>query len=167
GPGGAELPVSAQDTTANINYALGAHYWPSGELAAFSSSGGLGFTTIRNSRLQPCWIYGTTGTALPWNSTACTGTATTGNILDLKYSFSLGSANNGSVTSIANNRDATRSQAFSYDPLNRLIAAQTTSTYSKSASNCFGESFGYDAWGNLLSVSESSASYDGCLYEQP
>ncbi len=156
--------TSATDTTSNITYAASANYWPSGLLGAISN-GGLSATYIYNSRLQPCWIYSTTSTALPWNTTACTSTATTGNILDLKYNFNLGSADNGNVVGITNNRDTARSQTFSYDRLNRLSIAQTTSTYSTGASRCWGEALGYDAWGNLLSISPSSASYNGCSQE--
>jgi RHS repeat-associated protein len=168
-PGGAGRPLSAMDSTGNIPYASNAQYYPNGALAMlFNNNGTIFSTAILNSRLQPCWIYGTTGTALPWNSTtACTATAVTGSILDLKYNLNAGSADNGNVVGITNNRDNTRSQNFAYDPLNRLTTAQTASTYSTSTSNCFGESFGFDAWGNLLSVSESSSSYDGCTYEQP
>lgn len=56
----------------------------------------------------------------------------------------LGTADNGNVYAILNNRDATRSAAYSYDPLNRIATAET------SESALWGQSFGYDAWGNLL-----------------
>jgi len=93
--------------------------------------------------------YATTGAALPWNTTACTATATTGSALDLKYNFSLGAGDNGNVMGITNNRDTTRSQSFTYDQLNRIATAKTTST---TGSTCWDEAFGYDAWGNLLSI---------------
>jgi len=168
-PGGAGRPLSVIDSTSNLNYGSQAKYWPSGALAAITNNGGsISSNTILNSRLQPCWVYATNGTGLQWNSpNACSASAATGSILDLRYTFNLGSADNGNLAGITNNRDTTRSQTFAYDPLNRLTMAQTTSTYSTSTANCWGESFSYDPWGNLLSISESSSSYDGCTYEQP
>jgi RHS repeat-associated protein len=168
-PGGAGRPLSAIDSTSNLNYASQAQYWPSGALAAIRNNGGsIASNTILNSRLQPCWVYATNGTGLQWNSpNVCSASAATGSILDLRLTFNLGSADNGNVAGITNNRDTTRSQTFSYDPLNRLTMAQTTATYSTSTANCWGESFSYDPWGNLLSISESSSNYDGCTYEQP
>ena len=46
---------------------------------------------------------------------------------------------------IQNNRDTTRSTSYSYDALNRIATAGT------SQSALWGQSFGYDPWGNLLS----------------
>jgi RHS repeat-associated protein len=50
---------------------------------------------------------------------------------------------------ILNNVDGTRSQTFSYDPLNRVLTAGTVNA---SGSNCWGEQYGYDEWGNLLTI---------------
>jgi RHS repeat-associated protein len=137
------------------------HYTAWGALAALQNGGAINVTDIFNNRLQPCWMYATTSAALPWSSTACTGSATTGTVLDLKYNFSLGSGDNGNVMGITNNRDTTRTQSFSYDSLNRLLSAQTAAT---SGSNCWGEQYGYDAWGNLLSISAQSG-YSPCTQE--
>jgi RHS repeat-associated protein len=63
------------------------------------------------------------------------------------------------------NRDTTRSQAFTYDSLNRISTAQTTSTFSNSPANCWGESFQYDQWANLLSIGASSSAYTGCTQQ--
>jgi len=112
--------------------------------------------------LQPCWMYTTTGTVLPWNTTGCTSTATTGNTLDLKYDFGWSVADNGNVNVITNNRDTTRSQSFTYDQVNRIATAETSST---SGSHCWGEKFGYDQWANLLSIGVASTSYNGCTQE--
>ena len=46
-------------------------------------------------------------------------------LLDLSYNFNYGSGDNGNAASITNNIDATRSQTFTYDALNRLATAQT------------------------------------------
>jgi hypothetical protein len=53
----------------------------------------------------------------------------------------LGASDNGNVTAITNNRDTTRSQSFTYDPLNRIATAKTTST---TGTTCWDETFGYD-----------------------
>ncbi len=74
--------LSAVDQANSINYATAAHFTPAGALAALTNGSGVASTFLFNSRLQPCWIYATTGAALPWNSTNCTGTAATANILD-------------------------------------------------------------------------------------
>src|SRR5271168_4796767 len=91
---------------------------------------------------------------------SCSDTAT-GNLLDFAYNFSVGTANNGNVTAITNNRDNTRSQNFTYDSLNRLSTAQTQTTgVTIPNSNCWGLTFGYDPWGNLLSSTLSGPA--GC-----
>jgi len=59
-------------------------------------------------------------------------------VLSLSYDFHLGTADNGNVYAIANNRDTTRSTAYSYDLLNRIATAET------SQSALWGQSFGYD-----------------------
>ena len=168
-PGQAGLPLSASDGT--TNYATAAHYAPQGAPAALTNGGSIYSTFIYNSRLQPCWMYATTGTALPWNTTLCGGTATTGTILDLKHNFNLGAGDNGNVIGITNDRDSTRSQTFGYDSLNRILTAETTSTYATSPNHCWGEAYQYDnqttggAWGNLTSIGAASSSYTGCTQE--
>jgi len=161
-PGQAGLPLSASDGT--TNYATAAHYTPQGALASLTNNGNIYSTFIYNSRLQPCWNYATTGTALPWNTTLCTGTATTGGILDLKYNFDLGAGDNGNVFGITNNRDITRSQAFVYDSLNRI---QTAGTVNASGTNCWGETYGIDAWANLSSLALPSSYSSSCSHETP
>ena len=36
---------------------------------------------------------------------------------------------NGNVVGITNNRDTTRTQSFTYDQVNRIVTAQTSSTH--------------------------------------
>jgi RHS repeat-associated protein len=86
-------------------------------------------------------------------------------VLDYGYNFSLGTADNGNVTGITNNRDTTRSQSFTYDLLNRVATAVTTSTYATSRAHCWGEAFSYDAWGNLQVIGGASSAYTGCTQE--
>src|ERR1700675_3852193 len=80
--------------------------------------------------------------------------------------------NNGNVISIANYYDATRSQQFTYDQLNRLVTAETTSTYATSPAHCWGEAYVYDnstttpgEYGNLTNINVASTSYNGCTQE--
>jgi len=160
--GSAERLLSASDTANSIYYATGAHYAPQGALSSLTNNDNVFSTQIYNTRLQPCWIYVTTGTALA-TSTACTGTdSTPGNLLDLEYNFSLGSADNGNVVGITNNRDITRNQVFTYDWLNRIATAETTSTDSTSSAHCWSQVFGYDVWANLLNIQAGSTAYNGC-----
>src|SRR5579859_5599842 len=102
-----------------------------------------------------------TGGALPQSSTNCASTASTGNVLDMKYNFGLGVNDNGNVAAITNDRDNTRSQNFTYDSLNRLATAATQTTgVTIPNANCWGLTFGYDAWGNLLTSTISGPA--GC-----
>jgi RHS repeat-associated protein len=57
------------------------------------------------------------------------------------YTYNDG-ANNGTVMSIVNNKDTTRTQTFTYDQLNRLSSA--------SDNGHWGNTYVYDAWGSLL-----------------
>jgi len=71
----------------------------------------------------------------------------------------------GNVTGITNNVDTTRSQSFTYDHLNRILTAETTSTYATSPTHCWGESYTYDQWGNLTAIGVASTSYNSCTQE--
>jgi hypothetical protein len=157
-PGGAGLPLSASD--GSTTYGGSAHYAPQGGLAYLQNGTNLYATYISNDRLQLCWMYATTGSALSWNSTQCTGSGATGTILDLKYNFNLGAGDNGNVVGITNDRDSTRSQKFTYDSLNRISVGGTVNT---SGTNCWGEQYGYDAWGNLKTIGFPSQYNSSCL----
>jgi RHS repeat-associated protein len=161
----AQQPISAEDTTSSVFYGMNGSYTPNGALMTLSNSTQFNSTYIYNSRLQPCWMYTTAAPASLAASTGCGGSATTGTILDLKYNFNVGSIDNGNVIGITNDRDTTRSQSFAYDPLNRLSTAQTTSTFSTSPANCWGELFHYDQWANFLSIGISSSAYNGCTQQ--
>jgi RHS repeat-associated protein len=171
----AERPSDAQDVANSINYvtgscangapspspSTGACYAPQGSAAQLQDGTNLVSTYIYNDRLQPCWMYATTGAPLATN-TACTATDPgPGNILDLQYTYNLGSGDNGNVIGIANKRDTTRSQSFAYDQVNRILSGQTSTT---SGSNCWGEAYSYDQWANLQSVAYVSG-YTGCTQE--
>jgi RHS repeat-associated protein len=100
------------------------------------------------------------------SSTGATPTNCTnswGNVLDLSYDFHLGSGNNGNVYGIINYRDQSRNQTFTYDALNRLISAQNagtdcTKTLPDGHTEYWGNSYNYDAWGNLLAKTVTKCS---------
>ena len=154
----ADQSISAADAPNSLNYAGSALYIPAGQLSSLKTGPNFSSTFYYNSRLQPCRAFVSTGTTNPSN---CGDTSSIGNILDFNYSFALNSGDNGNLVSISNNRDSTRNQSFTYDVLNRVATAQTAST---SGTKCFGETFGYDAWGNLLSIGGLSG-YAGCTQE--
>jgi RHS repeat-associated protein len=141
-----------------VNYATAASYTPGGALASLTNGASLVSTYFYNNRLQPCRISVKSSGTAPVN---CTDAAQ-GNVLDFTYGFAHSVANNGNVTSIANNRDTNRSQSFTYDELNRIATAQTQAT---SGTHCWGETFGYDVWGNLLTIGAITPQYNGCVQE--
>ena len=145
----ASAPTSTKvfsSTAANsINYALSATYAPQGALASFvnGQSGtfnGINLTMTYNARLQPSTIQ---------------ASSMNGTVLDLSYGFNYGTTNNGNVVSAANNRNSNRSQTFTYDELNRIQTAQSQAT---SGADCWGLSYGYDIWANLLSATVTKCS---------
>ncbi|MGB8128998.1 MAG: hypothetical protein WCG81_04340 [Candidatus Angelobacter sp.] len=137
----AQQAVSVVDTTSSTNYVTGATYAPHGALASIirgQVSGG--FTGITetytyNNRLQ----------VVTHRATSSGGTA-----LDHAYSYDLGGGvNNGKIASITNNINTGRSQSFAYDSLNRMDSAQSQAT---TGTDCWGNSYGYDRYGNLLTM---------------
>jgi RHS repeat-associated protein len=69
---------------------------------------------------------------------------------------------NGNVFQILNKVDPTRSAVFTYDSLNRISQANTVNTTS---SNCWGEVYTIDAWGNLTNRSAPSGMSGSCVME--
>lgn len=156
--------VSAVDTANGVNYATLAAYTPNGTLGSLLNGANILSTLYYNDRLQLCRIaVNSSGTA----PGTCADSSHTGNVLDLSYGFNLGTADNGSASAITNNLtknnpSTDRTQNFTYDVLNRVGTAATVST---SGTTCWGEQYGYDAWGNLLSISGISPTYNGCTQE--
>jgi RHS repeat-associated protein len=66
------------------------------------------------------------------------------------------------VRSIANNRDSTRNQTFTYDSLNRIATGYTAAT---SGAMCWGKNFNIDQWSNLYSTT-ALAGYSNCSQTQ-
>jgi len=153
--------TSAVDTANSINYATNALYAADGSLTSLSNGAYLLSTFYYNNRLQPCRVaINSSGTA----PSSCADSSHTGNVLDLAYNFNLGSSDNGKVMGITNKIDSTRSQTFTYDPLNR-IATAAASTYATSPLHCWGESFTVDRYGNLTGIGSISSAYTGCTQE--
>ncbi|MBI3662049.1 MAG: hypothetical protein HY234_03240 [Acidobacteria bacterium] len=151
--------LSAVDAANSINYALNASYAPQGALSSLQNGANIVSTFYYNNRLQPCRIsVKSSGTA----PTQCSDATNIGNMLDFTYGFNAGTSNNGNVASIANNRNTNRSQSFTYDELNRVKTAQTQAT---TQPHCWGETFGYDIWGNLLTIGGIQPQYNGCTQE--
>src|SRR5437867_1675456 len=87
-------------------------------------------------------------------------TAPSQSVFSIGYDFHFGAGDNGNVFGITNNRDRTRDQTFTYDALNRLTSAQNAGSdcsvsVLQGKTKFWGNNYGYDAWGNLLSKSVS------------
>jgi RHS repeat-associated protein len=130
--GASRLTNLSVDDLSGYNYLSSANYSPFGSPTNFALGNGAIETTTYNNRLQPL------------NLQVKNGTST---MLSRTYGFGPSGQNNGNVLNINDNLNSALTQNFSYDSLNRLSTAQTTGT---SGPNCWGQQFGYDAWGNLL-----------------
>lgn len=126
--------VSLVDSVHAINFFTAGSYAPPGLLTGGVYGAVTGWNAINwantfNNRLQPTRLHATS----PVPST----------LLDLTYSYDQGSGkNNGNVVQIVNGRDSSRTVSYTYDQVNRLSSAQTATTW--------GNSYVYDAWGDLL-----------------
>jgi len=155
-PDSAGRTLSAVDSGSGINYVTGATYGPDSALTGFISGNSASFAGITNSfaynkRLQPLTM---------------SATASSQTVYSIGYDFHAGNGtagsgtDNGNVFGIINYKDTThgRDQTFTYDALNRLISAQNTGTNCsamvlQNKTEYWGNSYGYDAWGNLLQKS--------------
>ena len=166
----ADRPKTAADGSNGITYANDFQTVPTGCLAGAvcytpqgtfyalsigqsSSFTGLNLTHSFNNRLQPLEFK---------------ASSPAGNAIDITYNFvdPSTSKNAGHVYGITNNLDGTRSQTFTYDQLNRITSALSTSTYSTSLAHCWGETYGLDAWANLQSIAATTnPAYTGCSQE--
>jgi len=93
-------------------------------------------------------------------------------VFSIGYDFHVGNgtsgADNGNVFGITNYKDTTRNQTFTYDLLNRLTSAQNAGTNCAAStvngkSEYWGNSYGYDAWGNLLQKSVTKCGAENLL----
>ncbi len=150
-PDSAGRTLSAVDSGYGINYATGATYGPDGALTGFVNGNSASFAGISNAytynkRLQPV------------NMSA---TAPSQTVYSIGYDFHVGNGttgtDNGNVFGITNYKDTShnRDQTFTYDALNRLTSAQNAGTVCtavvlQNKTEYWGNSYTYDAWGNLL-----------------
>jgi RHS repeat-associated protein len=166
--GGAGRPIG--ESSIDASYAYNVHYAPDGSLCYWKQNWGSLTTANRtfNNRFQPVSIYESSDSAVA-PPTPCTTPTVASNLpTDFTYSYADSNGhNNGNVTQIANNFDSHRTQSFTYDSLNRIATASTlgTNTSFNGLADCWGEQFGYDAWGNLLSITGVSSAYTGCTQE--
>ena len=141
----AARPIVANydDLGENFNYVNNATYTASGALTSYQNENFAQNVvgTISNSynnRLQPA---------------ALSAATSQGTIFSLTYNFNLANHDNGNVVGVTNNLDSTRSQTFTYDPLNRLQTAGTSSSW--------GNTYTYDSRGNLTGKNSLSGRSQG------
>jgi len=155
GVGNAQRSQSAIDSTGS-QYAIAATYAPFGAISSATYAkvtggfGGITRTDAYNNRLErsSSQASSTAGTAL--NLGFCDGT----------FTFSGGCSspstnNNGSISGFTNSVDSGRSVSTAYDSLNRIQSATSQAT---SGSDCWGQSFTIDGWGNLTGMSATQCS---------
>lgn len=149
-PDSAGRLVSAVDNN-GTNYVSSASYNPDGSLKGLvnGSTPALNLGLQYTPRLQLCRITAFTSGTLP---TSCTNSQNIGNIMDRGYDLHAGNgtpgsgSDNGNVFGITNYRDASRSQTFTYDALNRLASGSSSAN---TGAYSWGENYSVDAWGNL------------------
>jgi RHS repeat-associated protein len=137
--------LSVTDPTNGINFVTGATYAPDGQPTAYTNGSSGSFSGIANA-------FGY-NTRLQMNSMSVASPTQT--IFSLGYDFHFGAGDNGNVYQVTNNKDISRNQTFTYDPLNRLASAQNagidcSQTVINGLTKYWGSSYSYDLWGNLL-----------------
>jgi YD repeat-containing protein len=148
-PTGAGRYASAIDSGSQITYAQNAVYAPPGGLTSLNNSGSnILVTNTYNSRLQPGTLQASSGSGL---------------VLDLIYNFHLGQGDNGNVFGIANNRDNSRNQTYTYDMLNRIVTGQDQET---SDGWCWGYNYAVDNWGTAPMRLPRSARASACTRQR-
>src|SRR5260370_21528900 len=87
--------------------------------------------------------------------------------MDLSLGYTSSTGDNGSVTTVTNNQDTGRTQTLTYDPLNRILSAISSSTNTNSP-DCWGQVFGPDgtvngdATGNLSQINAGTQTQPTC-----
>jgi RHS repeat-associated protein len=155
--GNAQRMTSTMDQANNINYVTS----PTSPTVMYAPQGG-----------PQNMIFGKTGTfngiseIRAYNNrlevTGIEATSSAGTALNLSYSYVSG--NNGDIATQTNYVTSGRTQNYTYDPLNRLLTAQTQAS---SGGDCWGQSFGNngapptlaaDALANLFYTSSKQCS---------
>jgi RHS repeat-associated protein len=161
----ADRPSAAIDNTNGFKYATGWQsgaptgcvatavcYTPQGSMYGFSfgptsTFTGFNITNTYNNRLMPLEFK---------------ASSTAGNAIDISYNYvdPVKGGNAGHVFSVTNNLNASRTQSFTYDQVNRITSAGTSAT---SGTYCWGYQYSYDAWGNLLAQAGWAPTYSTCM----
>jgi RHS repeat-associated protein len=168
-PGGAGRPLSEGATNYWSNDVSNVHYAPNGAICHMNGHWGNTFTHIWtfNNRFQPARIqlFGTNYGNSPSPCVASTDPPNGG--FDFGYSFvDANGHNNGNVVQItAAGAQWYRGQTFTYDSLNRISTAASVATPSTDLAHCWGEQYSYDAWANLVSITPTQPTYNGCTQE--
>lgn len=126
-------------------YASSVAYAPNGSVTSIQTSN-FGYNYAYNNRFQPI------------NITIGNSSHT---LLEKDYAYNAGTSDNGNVVSITNDLSSARSEAFGYDSLNRLTCAQagvTTLGSSCTGTGTWGNSYGYDDFGNLIAKTIAATS---------
>ena len=129
-PDSAGRTIAAADT--GTQYVTSATYYANGSEYQRSMPG-IYFRNDLNPRLQVSGFYSDNGVVSSY-------------FMNKTYNYGALHQNNGNITSIVNNTDATRNQTFTYDPLNRITAGYSSAS---SGTYSWGETYTVDAWGNL------------------
>jgi len=135
----AQRPIQATDDTDGIYIASEAHYAPQGALSFVNIGPSINFINEGfdyNNRLQ-------------MTSEGATVNSSGTQIFDLQYGMPGSGYNNDEIQSVVNGLDNGRTTSVTYDTLNRLSTAHSQAT---SGPDCWGQSYGYDRWANLISV---------------
>jgi RHS repeat-associated protein len=153
----AQRMTDAKDVSNSKNYATGAIFAPPG-----------GLSSVLHGYVGPSPAFGGVTESYSYNSrlevTAIQATSSAGMALNLAYSYAQGSHNNGNIATQTNSVSSGRTQTYTYDPLNRLLSAQSSAT---SGADCWGESFGNnatpptlaaDTLNNLVSINQTKCS---------
>jgi RHS repeat-associated protein len=99
--------------------------------------------------------------------TGTQASSSNGTALNLSLNYNLSGGNNGSVASITNNVDNGRTETLQYDPLNRILTAQSSAT---SGVDCWGQNFGPDgnaaddAVANLTAINSGTQTAPSCPF---
>lgn len=125
----AQRPLTAKDVANSIQYAVTASYAPPGELNSVIYGPATGFNGI-----QQAYTYNSRSETI----TNAASLSSTDYVQNLSFTYNL-PGNDGTITTVSNGVNSTLSETFTYDPLNRILSGNTSST---SASGCWGEGYG-------------------------
>jgi len=144
--GGAGRALQSIDSTDGINFVTSAKYAPPGGLTAMTMGSASGFTGIvtanaYNDRLQPILLSAASPSGTVFSECFDFHLGVAVNTAPCSFSAST-AGDNGNVNQIVNNRDNTRTENYTYDPLNRIASGYSSGTQ-------WGETFTIDSWGNL------------------